>query len=437
MTENLQRIARYNPWGGNDISGGFRREQYLQKISLYSGNRLIKVLTGQRRSGKSYILRQIVMDLVVTGVPDENILYVSKEFTAFNFIPANGELDLLIEEYRNEFHPQGKAYIFVDEIQNIDGWEKTVNSLSQDFTWPCEVFISGSNSKMLSGELASLLSGRYVEIEVLPLSFNEWTAAGSRTETKEAFEEYLNGSGLPELLHLDSDEVRRNYVSGLKDTILLKDIMTRNRIRDARTLEDLFTFTVNNATKMFTPNTIVKDYKAKGRSVNYETVSSYLSCIEQAFIIHKSVRYNIQGRETISGNCKYYLNDLGFYNYLYRGFAYGYGYQLENVIYLSLRRAGYDIYTGNIPGRTGASLEVDFIAIKGEERLYVQVAYEMKDAETLTREYRPLELIEDNYPKYVVTMDSRQLPNKNGIRHIQAWKFDREIANLPVVSADR
>ncbi len=428
MIENLLHIARYNPWNGNDIAEGFRREQYLKKISQYTGNRLIKVLTGQRRAGKSYILRQIVMDLISSGVKAENILYISKEFTAFNFVPTNKDLDLLIEEYRNEFYPEGKTYIFVDEIQNIDGWEKTVNSLSQDFTWPCEVFISGSNSKMLSGELASLLSGRYVEIEVLPLSFKEWAEANSKSETKEVFEEYLDGSGLPEILHLVSNEVRRSYVGGLKDTILLRDVIARNKIRDAQALEDLFTFVVNNATKMFTPNTVVKDYKAKGRSVNYETVSSYLSCIEQTFIIHKSLRYNIQGKETISGNCKYYINDLAFYNYLYRGFAYGYGYQLENIIYLSLRRAGYDIYTGNIPGRTGANLEVDFVAIKGEDRMYVQVAYEMKDEDTLMREYRPLELIEDNYPKYVVTMDSRQMPVKNGIRHIQAWLFERELS---------
>ena len=426
MTENLKRIARYNPWGGNDIAEGFRRETYLRKISQYTGNKLIKVLTGQRRSGKSFILRQIAMDLIGSGVKAENILYISKEFTAFNFLPTSAELDALIEEYREEFHPEGKTYIFIDEIQNIDKWETSVNSLSQDFTWPCEVFISGSNSKMLSGELASLLSGRYVEFEILPLSFQEWASAHSMEENRDSFEQYLNESGLPEMLHLGSDEVRRNYVSSLKDTILLRDIIARYNIRDAHTLEDLFTFSVNNATKMFTPNTIVKDYKGKGKSINYDTVNAYLSYIEQAFLIHRAERYSIQGKETIAGNCKYYINDLAFYNYLYRGFSYGYGYQLENLIYLELRRAGYDIYIGNIPsGRNGATLEVDFVAIKGEERIYVQVAYEMMDEETVGREYGSLELIRDSYPKYVVTMDSRQLPVRNGIRHVQAWNFGR------------
>ena len=431
MFENIKHLCRYNPWNGNDISAGYRRGMYLDKIAGYMENNLVKVLTGQRRAGKSYILRQMVMDMVRKGINAENIFYISKEFTAFDFLQTYKDLDNLIEEYRCEFHPEGKTYIFIDEIQNIEGWERTVNSLSQDFSWPCEVFISGSNSNMLSGELASLLSGRYVEFEILPLSFTEWASIHSKGFTRNDYTEFLVRSGLPEMIYLGTEEVCRNYVSSLKDTILLRDVINRHKIRDANTLEDLFVYVVNNATKLFTPNTIVKYYKGRGKTINYDTVTSYLSFMTETYIIHKAERYNIQGKETISGNCKYYVNDLAFYNYLYKGFAYGYGYELENLVYLELRRAGYDVYVGNIPSaRTGTQVEVDFVAVKGEERIYVQVAYEINDEATLAREYGSLEMIDDNYPKYIVTLDQQKLPNKDGIKHIQAWNFENELSRL-------
>ncbi len=431
MTETFERLRRYNPWDGNDISSGYRREKYLDKIAEYTGNNLVKVLTGQRRAGKSYILRQIAMDMVRRGINAGNIFYISKEFTAFNFLQTYKELDNLIEEYRREFHPEGKTYIFIDEIQNIEGWERTVNSLSQDFSWPCEVFISGSNSNMLSGELASLLSGRCVEFEIMPLSFTEWASIHSRKLIRNDYVEFLVRSGLPEMIYLGTEEVCRNYVSSLKDTILLRDVVNRHKIRDASTLEDLFVYVVNNATKLFTPNTIVKYYKSRGKTVNYDTVTSYLSFMAETYIIHKAERYNIQGKETIAGNCKYYVNDLGFYNYLYKGFAYGYGYELENLVYLELRRAGYNVYVGNIPNaHTGAQVEVDFVAIKGDERFYVQVAFEIKDNATLAREYGSLEMINDNYPKYIVTLDQQKFPNKDGIRHVQAWNLESELSKL-------
>ena len=432
MIETIRQLARYNPWNGNNIAEGFRRSEYLDKMSDYSGNNLIKVLTGQRRAGKSYILRQAVMDLIEKGVNPENILYISKEFSTFASIVTSEDLDRLIEEYHKTFQPTGKTYVFVDEIQNIDGWEKTVNSLSQDFSRPCEVFISGSNSKMLSGELASLLSGRYLEFEVFPLSYLEWSDVHSKEHNRDSFTEYLQDSGLPEILHLKTNEVRRNYVSGLKDTVLLRDVINRHNIRDSRLLEELFTYAVNNATKLFTPNTIVKFYKSRGRTVNYETVTAYLSYIEETYIIHKVERFNIQGRETIAGNCKYYINDLAFYNYLYKGFAYGYGYELENLVYLDLRRHGYDVYVGNIPDTRADIIqkEVDFVAIKGNDRIYVQVAYEINDEETLAREYGSLELIDDNYPKLVVTMGPDALPQNNGIRNVLAWNLDKELSRL-------
>ncbi|MGP1393314.1 MAG: ATP-binding protein [Candidatus Cryptobacteroides sp.] len=426
MDERFEVLKQYNPWDGNIISTGFTRDFYTSKIEQYVGNPLVKVLTGQRRAGKSYILRQIAMGLIEKGIRPENILFINLEFTAFDFLRTGSDLDSLIYLYRESIRPKGRVYIFIDEIQNIAGWEKTVNSLSQDYAHESEVFISGSNSSMLSGELASHLSGRYVEFEILPLSYDEWAAARSVPQGRSGYLSYLTEGGLPELLHLGSDEVRRHYVSSLKDTILLRDIIARYQIRDTRMLEDLFVYTVNNATKLATPNTIVKFYKGKGKRVSYDMVASYLSYMAETFLIHKVERYNVQGKETIAGNCKYYINDLAFYNYLYKGFAYGFGYELENLVYLDLRRAGYDVYVGSVhDSRTGEQKEVDFVGIKGDRKIYVQATYELKDEITVAREYGSLELIGDNYPKFVVSMDEASLPNKDGIKHVHAWKFGR------------
>lgn len=426
MDERFEVLKKYNPWDENIISTGFKRDFYTSKIEQYVGNSLVKVLTGQRRAGKSYILRQIAMGLIERGIHHENILFINLEFTAFDFLRTGSDLDSLIDLYRETIRPKGRVYIFIDEIQNIAGWEKAVNSLSQDYAHESEVFISGSNSSMLSGELASHLSGRYVEFEILPLSYDEWAAARSVPQGRSSYLSYLTDGGLPELLHLDSDEVRRHYVSSLKDTILLRDIIARYQIRDTRMLEDLFVYTVNNATKLATPNTIVKFYKGKGKRVSYDMVASYLSYMAETFLVHKVERYNVQGKETIAGNCKYYINDLAFYNYLYKGFAYGFGYELENLVYLDLRRAGYDVYVGSVhDSRTGEHKEVDFVGIKGDRKIYVQATYKLKDENTVAREYGSLELIGDNYPKFVVSMDEASLPNKDGIKHVHAWQFGR------------
>ena len=182
---------------------------------------------------------------------------------------------------------------------------------------------------------------------------------------------------------------------------------------------------------LFTPSTIVKYYKGKGKTVNYETVTAYLTYLTETYLVHRAERYNIQGKETISGNCKYYINDLAFHNYLYKGFAYGYGYELENLVYLDLRRAGYDVYVGNVHDSTAARmLEVDFVGVRGDKRIYVQVSYKMDNPETMKREYDSLEQIKDNYPKYVVTMDEFRFPSKDGITHVQAWDFQKELAKL-------
>lgn len=422
MENVFDALRQYNYWGGEPIDMGFTRRTYLERIMPFVGNRLVKVLAGQRRAGKSYLLRQIAKQLIDNGVKPENTFMLNKDLLAFDGVRDCHDLTELFERYRRELKPEGKVYIFIDEVQNIGEWERFANSYSQDFTHDYELFLTGSNSKMLSGELASLLSGRYVEIEVFPFSFAEFCGMAGKEENRQSYIEYMQQGGMPEMLKLTGDEVRRNYVMALKDTILLRDIIQRESIKDPRLLEDLFVYLVNNTSTLFSINSLMKFYKGKGRMVSYEKLSQYLTYMSDAYLLHRTDRYNIRGKETIAGVCKYYANDLAFRNYLFQGTAHGVGYELENLVYLQLRRCGFTVYVGDSQG-----LEVDFVAMKGDRTVYLQATYMLADEETVRREYASLQSIADHYEKYVVSLDDLQLPSREGIRHIRAWELERRL----------
>jgi predicted AAA+ superfamily ATPase len=271
---------------------------------------------------------------------------------------------------------------------------------------------------MLSNELATLLSGRYVRFEILPFSYNEYLGITYGKKSKLTYVEYMESGGLPELFMLSKQETKRNYVSAIKDTVLLRDIIQRHSIREPRLLEDIFVYLVNNASNLISVSNIFKYYKGLGKKTSYDIIANYISYIEDAFLIHRCERYNIRGKEIIAGNVKFYANDLSFRNYLYPGYGYGFGYLVENLIYLELRRAGYEVYTGNIKDK-----EVDFVASKADRVIYVQCAYLLTEPQTIEREYASLEAIRDNYEKYIVTIDDLTFPSNKGIRHIQAWNF--------------
>jgi predicted AAA+ superfamily ATPase len=419
MKEYFKALRKYNFWDGKVPETGFIRKKYTNKIMNFTGNKLVKILVGQRRVGKSYLLRQIAKHLLESGVASRNILYINKEYIELDFVRNYSDLEQLLDCYKNELQPIGKIFLFIDEIQNIEGWEHFVNSHSQDFASECEIFISGSNSRMLSGELATLLSGRYVSFEIFPFSFEEFAGIKNKELTKQAFLEYLEGGGLPELFALPDNETRRNYISALKDTVLLRDIIQRQNIKDAKLLEDVFVYLLNNASNLVSITGIVNYFKSKNRKTTYDTIANYIGFIEDTFIVHKAERYDIRGKETIAGNCKYYINDLAYKNLLYPGFGYGVGYKLENLVYLQLRRAGFDVYVGSVKGK-----EVDFVAIGGDRRIYVQVAYLLVNEETVEREYVPFEAITDNYEKYVVSLDDVRFPSREGIKHVQAWNLN-------------
>jgi predicted AAA+ superfamily ATPase len=416
MEEFYSFFEKYNFWDKNVPKLGYLRQDYLDKIFQFCNNSLVKVLVGQRRTGKSYLLRQIAQRFIQNGVPARNIFFINKEFIEFDEVKDYKDLDQLIQLYKKKIKPLGKIYLFIDEVQNIHQWERLINSYAQNFAESYEIFISGSNSKMLSGELATLLSGRYINFEIFPFSYHEFIGINGLKNHKDSYLTYLASGGLPELFSLPNEETRQHYVSAIRDTVLLRDVIQRHAIKEPKLLEDLFIYVVNTASNLMSLNNITNYFKSKGRKTTYDTIATYLGYIEDTFLIHKVERFDIRGRETIAGNVKYYCNDLAYKNFLFSGFAYGTGYLLENLVFLELKRSGYQVYVGVLPNK-----EVDFVAKKGDRMLYVQSAYLLSDETTTTREYAALEAIPDHYEKIVVSLDDLKLPNKNGIKHLQAW----------------
>ena len=424
MNDKLSILKKFNFWGNKSLDLGFPRTHYTNKIADYTGNRLIKVLVGQRRTGKSYLLRQVANSLINSGVLPINTLFINKEFTDFEFLANYKDLDELIKLYKTEMKPEGRVHIFIDEIQNIEGWEKVINSYAQDYTENYEFFITGSNSTMISSELATLLSGRYVNFAIFPFSYNEFLGITKNTKSKSSYVEYMSTGGLPELFMLPKTETRRNYISAIKDTVLLRDIIQRQSIREPKLLEDIFVYLVNNASNLISVSNIFNYFKSLGRKTSYDIVSNYIGYIQDAFLVHRCERFDIRGKNTIGGNVKFYANDLSYKNYLYPGFGYGFGYMLENLVYLDFLRAGYEVYTGNIKNK-----EVDFVARKADKIIYIQCAYLLVEPETIAREYASLEAIDDNFEKYVVSLDDLVFPSNKGINHLQAWNFAEILSN--------
>lgn len=419
METIFNRLKKYNPWQNNKINNGFERKFYVDKISQYFGNKLVKVLVGQRRAGKSYILRQIINYLIQEkSVNPQNIFFLNKEYIVFDDISSFKDLETLFSYYLEHIKPEGKVYIFLDEVQNIQSWEKFANSYSQDFTESYEIFITGSNSNLLSGELASLLSGRYVEFEIYPFSFSEYTQYLKIPENKESLVKYLSEGGMPEMFNFKKEEIERHYIESLKNTIILRDIIERHKVMDVNLLEDVFKYLTVNIGNITSISNIVKYFKSRQKKTNYETISSYVSHLLNSYIIHEAERYNLRGKQILGGVRKYYLNDLSFKNYLYGFLPTDIGYNLENYIYLELRRRGYRVNVGVLNDK-----EIDFTVVNGKKTIYVQAAYLLNDQATVKREFGNLLEINDNYEKYVISMDDVKFSDFEGVKHIRAWEM--------------
>ncbi len=424
MTEVLKALSAINYWEGKPhFDTGFFRGSYYKNLERALGNQLIKVVIGQRRSGKSYIIRQLIERLISDKKVDgRNIFYLNKEMYEFDDIRTAKDLSEIIKLYEATFRPGGKIYILIDEVQNIEEWEKMIVSLAQHSVKKYEVFITGSNSRLLSGELATLLSGRYILLEVFPFSYREFLEYKDLDNTKEHFIEYITTSGIPEIFNLPGNEIIHHYFQALKNTILLKDIMYRHKIRDYVLLEDIFLFLLHNVGNLTSVPAIIKYFKSRNRKADYTTISQYISYMQDAFVIHEAPRYYLKTKEVLSGERKYFVNDQGFRNYLYPHLIRDTGALLENVVYMHLRRAGYQIRTGY-----GENYEVDFYAEKNNDRRYIQVTYVMPDAGTIEREFGSLERIKDHLPKTVVSMDDLLIPNEKGIGHEHVWDYLMEL----------
>ena len=412
-------LKKYNYWADEDIETGYPRKAYVEKFSRYLNNKLVKVILGQRRAGKSYLLRMMIKHLTENqGIPRQNILYINKDIAELDFIDNSKLLIKVVNEYREVIKPAGKVFIFLDEIQEIKDWEKAVNSFSQDYKFEYEVFITGSNANLLSAELSTYLSGRYIDFEVFPFSYDEYIGFNNLQKSKDSLLTYLKNGGIPESCKLESPEMKRNYLLSLKDSIVLRDMVRRHHIRDIYLLDKLINFMIDSIGSLFSINKVVNYLRSSGYRANVETIGNYLVYMKEAFFIHEADRFDIKGKRILSSEKKYYLNDLGFKYYLSSSFDFVVGKYLENAVYLDLKRKGYQVYTGTLKNK-----EIDFIAQKEGNRKYVQVCYLLADETVIEREFGNLEQVADHYEKFVVSLDDVNLGNRKGIKHVNAWEF--------------
>lgn len=372
-----------------------QRPLYIDRIKPYIGKSLIKVLIGQRRVGKSYLLMQ-VRDLIKKQSPDTQIIYINKEQHEFSKIKNSEDLFLYLKENVNE---NGKVALFIDEIQDIESFEITLRDLVTRGNY--DIYCTGSNAKMLSGELATYLSGRYIEIKVFGLSYTEFLVFYNLQDSVATFKNYIKLGGLPYLINLNPDiQVAYEYLTSIYNTILLKDVVSRFKVRNVKFLENLIAFLADNIGSIVSSKKISEYLKSQKINISTQVVIDYLAYLETSFLILKVKRTGIEGKKIFEIGEKYFFEDIGIRNTIV-------GYKindihkiLENVVYLHLRMAGYSVNVGQEGNK-----EIDFIAQKSGEKIYVQVAYLLTNDATINREYGNLLKIPDNFPKYVVTMD--------------------------------
>lgn len=390
-----------------------KRESYINEIKKFMNKPIIKVITGMRRSGKSIILKLISEELINEGVSSNNIIYINFESLMFSELTDFKKLYNYIIEKSQTL--QGKIYILLDEIQEVEHWEKAINSFMVDLN--CDIYITGSNANLLSSELATYIAGRYVEIKIYPLSFKEYIEfakiqnPSKILSNEEYFEQYLQFGVLPGIHNFDYEKENiYQYLSDIYNSVLLKDVIARNGIRDIELLERVVLYILDNIGNTFSAKNISDFLKSQGRKLSRETVYNYLKALENAYIISKVQRYDIKGKALLETQEKFYLMDLGL-----RHSKLGYrandiaGY-LENIIYLELMRRKYTVNIGKL-----STKEVDFIGTLRDEKLYIQVTYLLATPETIEREFYPLKNINDNYPKYVLSMDNLERYNIDGI----------------------
>lgn len=385
------------------------RERYLKLIRPFYNQDLIKVLIGIRRSGKSVILKQIIDELIANGVDDNHIIYINFEDYDFEEYTDAKKLNDYIKE---KIIDDKKYYIFFDEIQNVEKWEKVVNSLRA--TKNTSIFITGSNSDLLSSDLATHIAGRYVSFKVTPFTFKEVCELLNITDSRDienAFNDYIKWGGMPQRFMQKNDISKKTYLNDIYDSIVIKDIVRRFNIKDIDLLNRIVTYILTTPSQVFSADSLKNYMKSESRNVSLETLYNYLDYIYRANLISKAERYDVRGKRILTGKYKYYLTDLGFTNILSEGKKSQVGAYLENIVYNELIARGYNVNVGTLE-----NAEVDFIATKFDEKIYIQVTYMLSDDKIVDREFNVYNKIEDNYPKYVLSMDKFDM-SQNGIIH--------------------
>ena len=389
------------------------RPTYLEFLTSWKDEDVIKVVSGVRRCGKSTLFEMFKPYLIKNGVKEKQIISINFEDIKFDDLRNPTALHTYIKKQIQE---NVNYYLFLDEIQNVKEFERVVNSLQLNKN--LDIYLTGSNAYFLSGELATLLTGRYVELKMLPLSFNEYLSINKDEKRLEAYNNYLKSS-FPYAITLDETK-KRQYLEGIYSTVVLKDIVKRLNVTDVSVLEQLIRYIYAEIGNLHSINKITNTLNSSGSKITNKTVAHYIMGIEDSMLVYRADRYNVKGRKVFSSNSKYYAVDIGLRRLIAGDRTEDYGHILENIVYLELLRRGYQVYVGVID-----NLEVDFLAISsGEERLYIQVAYSTESEETLKRELRPLEIIKDNYPKFLLTMDTI-LPEQNfgGIQKTNALNW--------------
>ncbi|MDR1135116.1 MAG: ATP-binding protein [Clostridiales Family XIII bacterium] len=389
------------------------RHEYLESLKSFRDKQLIKVVTGIRRCGKSTLLELFQDYLRSDGIPNEQIISINFEDGEFDEIETYKQLYSLVTE---KLLPDRRMYIFLDEVQRVTDFQKAVDSLYVKKN--CDVYITGSNARLLSGELATLLSGRYVEIKMLPLSFKEYVSHFTKDANPERlYADYIQNSAFPYSLEISRPKDRRQYLQGIYDTIVMKDIIARKKFPDTAMLKSIVCFMFDNIGNLCSTKSIADTMTSAGRKIAVHTVESYLTALTESFILYQIGRYDVKGKQYLKTGGKYYAADIGLRYALLGTKKADMGHILENVVFLELYRRGYEVYIGKV-GNT----EVDFIAIGDEGEEYYQVAYTVIDADgaTLQRELAPLDAISDHNPKYLLTMDNTPFTSHNGIKQINA-----------------
>ena len=379
---------------------------------------LIKVFTGIRRAGKSVMLELVKNELKESGISEENFLCINfEQFSNSQFLGVESLYKKITDFQKNT---KGKIYLFFDEIQEVDGWEKCINSCRIDFD--CDIYITGSNAKLLSGELATYLAGRYVEFVIYPFSFAEFfemnLIKNPNVDKATCFMQFLKTGGMPFLSNFpDDDSAKSQYLIDIYNSVVLKDVVKRNNIRDVDTLERIVAYAFSNIGHIFSATSLSKYFKSENRKISHDTILNYLKFCSDAFLFYKINRYDLEGKKIVTVNEKYYCADHGLREALFGKNIQNIDQVLENIVCLELLRRNYKVYVGK-----KGDLEIDFIAEKQGKKIYIQVAYLLANEETIKREFSVYNSVKDSYPKYVVSMDALDF-SQNGIIHKNIKEF--------------